>query len=58
MTLLRGLPDGHVVSAAEVEAELQRIGHVLRPGRALHVSTFRLNASIYCRIRRVVSVYQ
>ena len=27
----RHLPDGHVVSAAEVEAELARIGHDLRP---------------------------
>jgi kynurenine formamidase len=27
----RHLPDGHVVSAAEVEAELARIGHSLRP---------------------------
>jgi kynurenine formamidase len=28
---LRHLPDGHVVSAAEVAAELDRIGHALRP---------------------------
>ena len=27
----RHLPDGHLVSAAEIEAELARIGHVLRP---------------------------
>ena len=27
----RHLPDGHVVSAAEVEAELARIGHTLQP---------------------------
>ncbi|MDT7951124.1 MAG: cyclase family protein [Acetobacteraceae bacterium] len=27
----RHLPDGHVVSPAEIEAELKRIGHVLRP---------------------------
>ena len=27
----RHLPDGHVVTAAEVEAELARIGHVLQP---------------------------
>lgn len=27
----RDLPDGHVVTAAEVEAELERIGHVLQP---------------------------
>lgn len=27
----RHLPDGHVVTAAEVEAELQRIGHQLQP---------------------------
>jgi kynurenine formamidase len=27
----RHLPDGHVVTAAEVEAELTRIGHALRP---------------------------
>jgi kynurenine formamidase len=27
----RHLPDGHVVTAAELEAELARIGHVLRP---------------------------
>jgi kynurenine formamidase len=27
----RALPDGHVVSAAEVEAELARIGHTLEP---------------------------
>ena len=27
----RHLPDGHVVSAAEIEAELKRIGHELKP---------------------------
>jgi hypothetical protein len=27
----RGLPDGHIVTAAEVEAELKRIGHELKP---------------------------
>lgn len=27
----RNLPDGHVVTAAEVEAELRRIGHTLQP---------------------------
>ena len=27
----RDLPDGHMVSAAEVEAELDRIGHILQP---------------------------
>lgn len=35
----RALPDGHVVSAAEVEAELARIGHVLAPGDIVLVNT-------------------
>jgi kynurenine formamidase len=33
------LPDGHVVTAAEVEAELQRIGHVLQPLDIVLVNT-------------------
>ncbi|MFN6976591.1 MAG: cyclase family protein [Gemmobacter sp.] len=35
----RGLPDGHVVSAAEVEAELRRIGHALMPYDIVLVNT-------------------
>ncbi|MFC3227445.1 cyclase family protein [Marinibaculum pumilum] len=35
----RALPDGHVVTAAEVEAELARIGHDLRPGDIVVVNT-------------------
>ena len=35
----RGLPDGHVVSAGEVEAELSRIGHGLRPLDIVLVNT-------------------
>ena len=35
----RHLPDGHVVSAAEVEAELQRIGHTLQPLDIVLVNT-------------------
>jgi kynurenine formamidase len=35
----RDLPDGHVVSAAEVEAELARIGHELRPLEIVLVNT-------------------
>jgi kynurenine formamidase len=35
----RHLPDGHVVSAAEVEAELARIGHDLRPLDIVLVNT-------------------
>ena len=35
----RHLPDGHVVTAAEVEAELARIGHVLRPRDIVLVNT-------------------
>ncbi len=35
----RHLPDGHVVTAAEVEAELQRIGHVLQPLEIVVVNT-------------------
>lgn len=35
----RALPDGHVVTAAEVEAELNRIGHDLRPGDIVLVNT-------------------
>ena len=35
----RALPDGHVVSAAEVEAELTRIGHALAPGDIVLVNT-------------------
>ncbi len=35
----RHLPDGHVVTAAEVEAELARIGHVLRPLEIVLVNT-------------------
>jgi kynurenine formamidase len=35
----RGLPDGHVVTAADVEAELGRIGHALAPGDIVLVNT-------------------
>lgn len=35
----RHLPDGHVVSAAEVEAELKRIGHTLSPLEIVVVNT-------------------
>ncbi|QDI04801.1 cyclase family protein [Xanthomonas cerealis pv. cerealis] len=35
----RHLPDGHVVGAAEVEAELARIGHVLQPLDIVLVNT-------------------
>ena len=35
----RHLPDGHVVTAAEVEAELQRIGHELQPLDIVLVNT-------------------
>jgi kynurenine formamidase len=35
----RHLPDGHVVSAAEVAAELERIGHDLRPLEIVVVNT-------------------
>ena len=35
----RGLPDGHVVAAAEVEAELKRIGHELKPLDIVLVNT-------------------
>jgi len=35
----RSLPNGHVVSAAEIEAELARIGHELRPGDIVLVNT-------------------
>ncbi len=35
----RHLPDGHVVSAAEVQAELQRVGHVLQPLDIVLVNT-------------------
>jgi kynurenine formamidase len=35
----RRLPDGHVVSAAEVEGELKRIGHILRPLDIVLVNT-------------------
>ncbi len=35
----RHLPDGHVVSAAQIEAELQRIGHVLQPLDLVLVNT-------------------
>ncbi|MDO5620952.1 MAG: cyclase family protein [Paracoccus sp. (in: a-proteobacteria)] len=35
----RHLPDGHVVSAAEVQAELDRIGHELQPGDIVLVNT-------------------
>lgn len=36
---LRDLPDGHVATAAEVEAELKRIGHVLSPLEIVVVNT-------------------
>jgi kynurenine formamidase len=35
----RHLPDGHVVGAAEIEAELARIGHALRPLDIVLVNT-------------------
>ena len=35
----RHLPDGHVVTAAEVEAELARIGHTLKPLEIVVVNT-------------------
>lgn len=35
----RRLPDGHTVTAAEVEAELARIGHLLQPGDIVLVNT-------------------
>jgi len=35
----RHLPDGHVVTAAEVEAELRRIGHALKPLDIVLVNT-------------------
>lgn len=35
----RALPDGHVVSAAELEAEFARIGHALQPGDIVLVNT-------------------
>ncbi len=35
----RHLPDGHVVTAAEVEAELKRIGHDIQPGDIVVVNT-------------------
>ncbi len=35
----RRLPDGHIVTAAEVEAELQRIGHELAPFDIVLVNT-------------------
>jgi kynurenine formamidase len=36
---LRHLPDGHVVTAAEIEAELARIGHTLQPLEIVIVNT-------------------
>ncbi|MBN8292426.1 cyclase family protein [Rhodobacter sp. NTK016B] len=35
----RALPDGHVVTAAEIEAEFKRIGHDLQPGDIVLVNT-------------------
>ncbi|MEO3999560.1 cyclase family protein [Mesorhizobium sp. CAU 1732] len=35
----RHLPDGHVVTAHEVEAELKRIGHEIQPGDIVVVNT-------------------
>ncbi len=35
----RHLPDGHVVTPAEIDAELARIGHTLRPGEIVLVNT-------------------
>lgn len=35
----RHLPDGHIVSATEIEHELQRIGHDLQPGDIVLVHT-------------------
>jgi kynurenine formamidase len=35
----RKMPDGHVITAAEVEAELKRIGHELKPFDIVLVNT-------------------
>ncbi|WEX09313.1 cyclase family protein [Chelativorans sp. AA-79] len=35
----RHLPDGHVVTAGEVEAELERVGHEIQPGDIVVVNT-------------------
>lgn len=35
----RALPDGHLVSPVELEAELRRIGHALRPGDIVLANT-------------------
>ena len=35
----RSLPDGHVVSAAQLAAEFDRIGHALAPGDIVLVNT-------------------
>lgn len=35
----RHLPDGHVVTAAEIDAELDRIGHVLQPYEIVLMNT-------------------
>ena len=35
----RALPDGHVVTAQEIEAELQDIGHTLVPGDVVLMNT-------------------
>jgi len=40
----RKVPDGHVVTAAEVEAELKRIGHALKPFDIVHHYHFTVYA--------------
>src|SRR5262245_13411846 len=35
----RSMPDGHVVTAAEVEVELKRIGHALKPFNIVLINT-------------------
>jgi kynurenine formamidase len=60
----RHLPDGHVVSAAEIEAELARIGHSLQPLDIVLVNTAagaRYGAPDYvsrgCGIGREATLY-
>lgn len=35
----RGVPDGHVISAREIDAELERIGYALSPGDVVLINT-------------------
>ena len=46
----RNVPDGHVVTAAEVEAELKRIGHELKPLDIVLVNTARRRMHRHRRI--------